>query len=47
MVGALWIGAMPESRWRDINEESLIGKKVETKIKRLDRKIWGPHVYDS
>ena len=35
--GALWIGAMPESRWRDINEESLIGKKVETKVKRLDR----------
>ena len=35
--GALWIGAMPESRWRDINEESLTGKKVETKVKRLER----------
>ena len=35
--GAWWIGAMPESRWRDINEESLIGKKVEPKVKRLDR----------
>lgn len=35
--GELWIGAMPESRWRDLNEESLIGKKVETKVKRLER----------
>ena len=35
--GALWIGAMPESRWRDINEESLTGKKVETKVKWLER----------
>ena len=35
--GALWIGAMPESRWRGINTESLIDKKEEVGNKKFAR----------
>ena len=35
--GALWIGAMPESRWRGINTESLIDKKEEVGSKKIAR----------
>ena len=33
--GALWIGAMPESRWRGINTESLIDKREEVGSKKM------------
>ena len=35
--GALWIGAMPESRWRGINTESLIDKREEVGSKKNAR----------
>lgn len=35
--GALWIGAMPESRWRGINTESLIDKREEVGSKKIAR----------
>lgn len=35
--GELWIGSLPEQQWRSMNEDSLSGKDVERRVKKLER----------